>query len=117
VHAPSSKQRILGHYVRDQKVLTLPDALRRVAIEPARRLEGRVPEMRERGRLRAGAFADITIFDPATVVARTTYAKAVAYSQGIVHVAVNGVPIVGGFFVGLATVRISRCLVSVRDVH
>jgi dihydroorotase len=86
--------RVLGHYVRDQRVLTLQDALRRMTIEPARRLELRVPEMRDRGRLRRGAYADITVFDPATVVDRSTYTNAAAYSEGIVHVIVNGVPIV-----------------------
>ena len=88
--------RVLGHYVRDQKLLTLTDALRRMTIEPARRLEGRVPEMRDRGRLRAGAYADITIFDPATVIDRSTYANAAAYSSGIMHVIVNGTPVVRG---------------------
>jgi dihydroorotase len=88
--------RILGHYARDEKVLTLGDALRRMTIEPARRLEARVPEMRDRGRIRVGAFADITVFDPATVVDRSTYTNAAAYSDGIRHVVVNGVPVVRG---------------------
>lgn len=86
--------RILGHYVRDEKVLSLHDALRRMTIEPARRLEARVPEMRDRGRIRAGAFADITMFDPATIADRSTYVKADEYSAGIVHVIVNGHPII-----------------------
>lgn len=86
--------RVLGHYVRDEKVLPLADALRRMTIEPARRLEPRVPEMRDRGRLRAGAFADITVFDPAVVIDTSTYTKAASYSEGIVHVLVNGVPVV-----------------------
>jgi dihydroorotase len=92
--ASGTFSRILGHYVRDEKILTLTDALRRMTIEPARRLESRVPEMRERGRVRAGAFADITIFDPAIVIDRATYTKAGEYSAGIVHVLVNGVPVV-----------------------
>ena len=50
--------------------------------------------MRDRGRLRPGAFADITVFDPAKVADRSTYTNAAAYSDGIVHVVVNGVPIV-----------------------
>jgi N-acyl-D-aspartate/D-glutamate deacylase len=85
--------------VRDEKVLTLKEALRRMTIEPARRLEARVPEMRERGRIRVNAFADITIFDPATVSDQSTYGDAAQYSRGIVHVFVNGVSIVrdGGF--------------------
>jgi len=88
--------RVLGHYVRDQQVLPLADALRRMTIEPARRLEARVPEMRDRGRIRVGAFADITAFDPATVTDRSTYTSAAAYSEGILHVVVNGVPVVRG---------------------
>jgi cytosine/adenosine deaminase-related metal-dependent hydrolase len=86
--------RILGHYVRDEKLFPLPDAIRRMTLEPARRLESRVPEMRDRGRLRAGAYADITVFDPATVTDRSTYVNPAAYSEGILHVIVNGVPIV-----------------------
>jgi dihydroorotase len=86
--------RILGHYVRDQKVLSLPEAIRRMTLEPARRLESRVPEMRDRGRLRVGAYADVAVFDPATVTDRSTYANAAAYSEGVLHVVVNGVPVV-----------------------
>lgn len=86
--------KVLGTYVRDQKVLTLPDALRRMTIEPARRLQARVPEMRDRGRIRVNAYADVTIFDPATVADQSTYVNAAAYSRGIQHVIVNGVPIV-----------------------
>lgn len=86
--------RVLGRYVRDQRVLTLEEALRRMTVVPARRLEARVPEMRDRGRLRAGAFADITVFDPARVIDRSTYTDSAAYSDGIVHVLVNGVPVV-----------------------
>ena len=92
--ASGSFARILGHYVRDQKTLTLADALRRMTIEPARRLESRVPEMHDRGRIRVGAYADLTIFDPATVIDRSTYTKADVYSDGIRHVVVNGVPVV-----------------------
>jgi N-acyl-D-aspartate/D-glutamate deacylase len=88
--------RILGQYVREQKLLTLPDALRRMTIEPARRLEARVPEMRDRGRLRVNAYADIAVFDPATVSDQSTYVNAAAYSRGILHLIVNGVPIVRG---------------------
>ncbi|MGE0813144.1 MAG: amidohydrolase family protein [Vicinamibacterales bacterium] len=86
--------RILGHYVRDERVLSLPDALRRMTLDPARRLEGRVPEMRDRGRVRVGAYADITIFDPGTVIDRSSYTDAAVASEGIVHVLVNGVPVV-----------------------
>ncbi len=86
--------RILGKYVRDEKLASLPDALRRMTLEPARRLEARAPEMRERGRIRVGAYADLTAFDPATVIDRSTYTNAAVASEGIVHVVVNGVPVV-----------------------
>jgi N-acyl-D-aspartate/D-glutamate deacylase len=86
--------RVLGHYVRDAQLLTLADALRRMTIEPARRLERRVPEMRERGRIRPGAYADITAFDPATVLDKSTYTDAAVPSAGIRYVLVNGVPVV-----------------------
>lgn len=86
--------RLLGHYVREEGVLSLTDALRRMTLAPAQRLEARVPEMRDRGRLRVGAFADVTVFDPAAVIDRATYTAAAAYSEGIVHVVVNGVSVV-----------------------
>ncbi len=88
--------RVLGHYVRDEQVLTLSDAVRRMTLAPAQRLESRVPEMRDRGRIRVGAFADITVFDPATVIDTSTYTNAASFSKGIVHVLVNGVPVVRG---------------------
>jgi dihydroorotase len=106
--------RILGHYVREEKVLTLGDALRRMTIEPARRLEARVPEMRDRGRVRVGAFADITVFDPATVIDKATYTEAGEYSAGILHVLVNGVPVVrGGGFADKAELYGQRVVVGV----
>jgi N-acyl-D-aspartate/D-glutamate deacylase len=107
--------RVLGHYVRDEKMLILHDALRRMTLEPARRLEARVPEMRDRGRLRAGAYADITVFDPATVIDRSTYTNAAAYSAGIVYVVVNGVPIVrSGEFDDTGTLQGQRVVLGNR---
>lgn len=61
---------------------------------PARRLEGWVPQMRDKGRLRVGADADITVFDAATVIDRATYEKPDQPSAGIVHVLVNGTRVV-----------------------
>ena len=72
------------------------DALRRMSLEPARRLEERVPSMRDKGRVRVGADADITIFDSRTVIDRSTYMDATITSQGIEYVLVNGVPVVDG---------------------
>ncbi len=86
--------RILGRYVREAGLLTLGDALRKMTIEPARRLEVRVPAMRNKGRLREGADADITIFDPARVIDRATFEQPAQYAEGIEWVLVEGVPVV-----------------------
>src|SRR3989449_8665237 len=66
----------------------------RSTVMPAKRLEARVPAMRQKGRLRVGADADITIFDPATVVDRSTYREPSLSPVGIQHVIVNGVSVV-----------------------
>ena len=91
-----SYSKVLGRYVREQGVLNLMDALRRMSLEPARRLEERVPSMRLKGRVRVGADADITIFDSRTVIDRSTYMDATITSEGIEYVLVNGVPVVDG---------------------
>jgi dihydroorotase len=86
--------RVLGHYSREQKLLPLMDALAKMTILPARRLEGHVPAMKNKGRLAVGADADITVFDPATVIDRATFAQPTTPSAGIPHVIVNGVFVV-----------------------
>ena len=85
-----SFSRTLGRYVRDRKVLSLMDALAKMTILPARRLESAVPQMGQKGRLQVGSDADITVFDPATVGERATYRDPVQPSSGIVHVLVGG---------------------------
>jgi N-acyl-D-aspartate/D-glutamate deacylase len=82
--------KVLGRYVRDEKGLTLMDALRKMSLEPARRLEARVPAMASKGRIKVGADADLTVFDPATVIDKSTYEDATIPSVGIPYVIVNG---------------------------
>ena len=82
--------RVLGRYVRDQRAMTLMDAIRRMTLEPARRLERRVPAMANKGRIRVKADADLAIFDPATVIDRATYENATIPSAGIPYVVVGG---------------------------
>ena len=86
--------RILGQYVREQRALTLMDALTKITLMPAKRLERRVPSMKNKGRIRVGADADLTIFDPQTVIDKSTFHEPAKYSEGIRFVIVNGVPVV-----------------------
>ncbi len=82
--------RILGRYVREKKALTLMDALRKMSLAPAQRLERRAPMMKKKGRLSIGADADIVVFNPDTVIDKATFEDPVQYSEGIRHVFVNG---------------------------
>ena len=86
-----STARILGHYVRDEKVLTLEEAVRKMTSLPASRMG-----LADRGILRPGMAADIAVFDPATVRERSTYADPLHYSEGIPYVIVNGELVVDG---------------------
>jgi N-acyl-D-aspartate/D-glutamate deacylase len=88
--------RVLAKYVRDEKSLSLMDALKKMTLMPAQRIEKRVPMMRNKGRLRVGADADITMFDPATVQDMSTYEHPARMSSGIRYVLVNGTPVVDG---------------------
>jgi N-acyl-D-aspartate/D-glutamate deacylase len=86
--------RVLGRYARDAHSITLMQAIRKMTLMPAQRLEARVPAMRRKGRLAVGADADITIFDAATVMDRSTYREPSLPPVGIQYVLVNGVPVV-----------------------
>jgi N-acyl-D-aspartate/D-glutamate deacylase len=82
--------RVLGRYVRELGVLSLPDALAKMTILPARRLEGMIPAMATKGRLRRGADADVVVFDPTVVGDRATIAAPNTMSVGFSHVFVDG---------------------------
>lgn len=77
--------RLLGRYVRDERLIPLQEAVRRLTSLPAANLG-----IRERGTLRVGYFADLAIFDPATIADRATFAEPHQYAVGMRHVFVNG---------------------------
>ncbi|WP_331766285.1 amidohydrolase family protein [Embleya sp. NBC_00896] len=79
--------RILGRYVREEGILTLEDAVRRMTSLPAGTLR-----LTDRGRLAPGAYADIAVFDPATIIDHATYEQPHQYATGMRHVVVNGTP-------------------------
>jgi dihydroorotase len=86
--------RVLGYYVRDTHTLSLVDALTKMTLMPARRLEHRLPAMRHKGRVQLGADADLVVFDPTRVADRATYERPAQYSEGFEYVFVGGVPVV-----------------------
>ena len=88
--------RILGRYVRERHVISLAEAVRKMTLLPARRLEAVAPAMRHKGRVQPGADADLVVFDPGRVLDRATFEQPAQYSDGIVHVLVNGVFVVRG---------------------
>jgi N-acyl-D-aspartate/D-glutamate deacylase len=86
--------RVLGHYVREQGTLSLMDAITKMTLMPAQRLERRVPSMSNKGRIRLGADADLTIFDPQSIIDQSTFQEPAKYAAGIRFVLVNGTLIV-----------------------
>jgi N-acyl-D-amino-acid deacylase len=76
---------LLGRYVRDERVMPLSEAIRRLTSLPAENLG-----LAERGWLRPGHFADVVVFDPSATAARATYEKPMQLATGVVHVFVNG---------------------------
>jgi dihydroorotase/N-acyl-D-amino-acid deacylase len=80
--------RVLGKYVRDERVIPLEDAVRKLSSAVARRLS--IPD---RGLLQEGMWADVVVFDPTTIADRATFEKPHQLSVGVKHVFVNGVPV------------------------
>ena len=87
--AYGSFARLLGRYVREEGLIRLEEAIRRLTSLPAANLR-----LRGRGRLRPGYFADIVVFDPATIADHATFDEPHRYATGVVHVFVNGVPVI-----------------------
>lgn len=83
--------RTLGRYVRERKVIDLMTALRKMTAQPVQRLEPASSALKKKGRLSPGMDADITVFDPATVIDRATFQNPKQPSAGIEDVIVNGV--------------------------
>ena len=82
--------RVLGKYVREEQVLGLSQAIKKMTLLPAKRLEKVAPTMKFKGRIQVGADADITIFDPDKVIDKATFEKGLEFSEGIQFVIVNG---------------------------
>jgi N-acyl-D-amino-acid deacylase len=80
--------RLLGKYVRDEKVIALGEAIRRLTSLPADELQ-----IKDRGRIEPGRFADLVVFDPATIADHATYERPHQLATGVRDVIVNGVPV------------------------
>jgi N-acyl-D-aspartate/D-glutamate deacylase len=106
--------RVLGHYVREEKTLDLMTALGKMTLRPAQRLEKRAPMFRDKGRIRIGADADITVFDPNTIIDKATFENPLQPSAGISYVFVNGVAVVreGNLVTGISPGRAVRAPIS-----
>jgi N-acyl-D-glutamate deacylase len=84
----------LAEYVRERKLVSWPDAIAKVSYWPAKMLGESVPQMQKKGRLQAGMDADVTVFDPATVQGRATFAKPNQTSVGVKYLLVNGTVVI-----------------------
>ncbi len=82
--------RFLGRFVRELEVVNWMQGIRKITLLPAQRLEEPIPAMARKGRLQIGMDADVTVFDPASVQERATYANPAQMSAGISFVIVNG---------------------------
>lgn len=83
--------RLLGKYVREERVMSLTEAVRRITSLPAKNLR-----LDRRGSLKEGAFADVVVFDPQTIADRATFEQPHQYAVGVKHVFINGVQVLAG---------------------
>ncbi len=83
--------RLFGKYVREKKVLSTMDAIKKVSYLPAKRMESVAPQMRYKGRIEIGSDADITIFEPETIIDKSTVKDTNLPSIGVEYVIINGV--------------------------
>ena len=86
--------RVLGRYVREREALDLMTAIAKMTLMPAQRLADITPQAARKGRLQVGADADVTVFDPATVIDKATFTSGLQYSEGVAYVLVGGVLVV-----------------------
>ncbi|KAA1296158.1 MAG: D-glutamate deacylase [SAR202 cluster bacterium] len=89
-----SYTKVLGDYVRNKGELELSEAISKMTIMPARRLENRSPSFLKKGRVKVGADADLAVFNPDTVIDQSTYTDPTKAPIGMNHVIVNGIPVV-----------------------
>jgi dihydroorotase len=88
--ASGTHARVLGRYVRERLELSMMDALRKMSLMVAQRLEGRAPAFGRKGRLREGADADIVVFDPSRIIDRATFREPAQPSEGVRYLLING---------------------------
>jgi N-acyl-D-glutamate deacylase len=86
--------KVLRSYVRERKLMSMQEALRKMSLMPAQTLEDFVPQMRKKGRMQEGMDADIVVFDPETISDVGTYEKPNQPAVGVQSLLVNGIPVV-----------------------
>ncbi|MEZ5352764.1 MAG: amidohydrolase family protein [Bryobacteraceae bacterium] len=114
--AAGTSARVLGRYVRQKNALTLMEAIRKLSLMPAQRLEAMSPQMRVKGRIRKGADADLAVFDAGKVIDKATFDKPGVASEGFSYVLVQGTPVVDGGAI-VEDVHPGQGIVGVPDVR